>query len=192
MLRTPNSSFSIHAVKWPVSKDAYAKYALATCNDDVQTFLIVAGKVGKIPIVGGTGLRYLQKQALLDFKIPVVVTAGQVGTDFMKSNWQSPRRGKYVYRVTRNSIDLVNGLGAIVAMVYHEQNIRYRRRCLRQPGSPGVRCLLRAIEQSLWIMQIVTSTVRIDVALTPSRGVPSFLRKSVCCGSMLSVRAMVA
>ena len=66
-------------------KDAYAKYALATCNDDVQTFLIVAGKVGKISIVGGTGLRYLQKQALLDFRIPVVVTAGQVGTSFINN-----------------------------------------------------------------------------------------------------------
>ena len=81
-----NSFFSIHAVKWPESQDAYAKYAFATCNDDVQTFLIIVEKVGKIPIVGGTELRYLQKQALLYLETPVVVTAGQVGRDFMKSN----------------------------------------------------------------------------------------------------------
>ena len=55
-------------------------------------------------------------------------------------------------------------------MDHHEQNIRYlgqshRRRCLRQPGFPGVRSV-ECVEQ---IMQIVTSAVRIDVALTLSR-----------------------
>ena len=54
--------------------------------DDVQTFLILVEKVGKITIVGGTELRYLQKQALLYLETPVVVTAGQVVTDVMKSN----------------------------------------------------------------------------------------------------------
>ena len=68
-------------------KDAYAEYALATCNDDVQTFLIVTGRIDKIPIVGGTGLRYLQKQAFLDLETPVVVTAGQVGQILLESNW---------------------------------------------------------------------------------------------------------
>ena len=32
---------------------ASSMYTSATCNDDVQTFLIVAEKVGKITIVGG-------------------------------------------------------------------------------------------------------------------------------------------
>ena len=97
-------------------KDAYAKYALATCNDDVQTFLTVAGKVGKIPIVGGTGLRYLLKQALLDFEIPVVVTAGQVGTGFHEIQLAKSSARKICLPRDRNSIDFVNGLGAIVVM----------------------------------------------------------------------------
>ena len=50
--------------------------------------------------------------------------AGQVGTGFLESNWPKPRRGNCDYRVTGDGIDFVNGLGAVVVVVYHEQNTR--------------------------------------------------------------------
>ena len=163
-----NSSFSIHAVKWPASQNAYAKYAFATCNDDVQTFLIIAGKVGKISYRSKNLLRYLQKQATPGLQNPRSwLRLARLAWHFMKSNWLSPRRGKYVYRVTENSIDFVNDLGATVVIIFHEQNIRYPGQWHRghlsstTPGFPGVRTLVeghRAVPSRM--MQIVTSALR--------------------------------
>ena len=70
------------------SKDAYAKFALATRNDDVETFLIVVGNGCHDPhrwknwvsVSADNGRSWTSNP-------PVVVTAGQVGTGFLESNW---------------------------------------------------------------------------------------------------------
>ena len=66
----PLASLYGHAVPQAstLSQDAYAKFAYATCNDDVQTFLIVVEKVGKFPI-----LRGCRNRRSLDLETPVVL-----------------------------------------------------------------------------------------------------------------------
>ena len=61
-------------VNWPVSKDAYAQYALATCNDDVHRWR------ERVAVSAEKGRSWTSK-------LPVVMTASQVGTGFMESNW---------------------------------------------------------------------------------------------------------
>ena len=70
------------------SKEVYAQYALATRKDDVPTFLIVVGNGWHDPhrwrdwvaVSAENGRSWTSKP-------PVVVTAGQVGTGFLESNW---------------------------------------------------------------------------------------------------------
>ena len=47
---------------WGIVQGAYAQYALATCSlTTLKPFSLSLGKVGTIPIVGGTSLQCLQE-----------------------------------------------------------------------------------------------------------------------------------
>ena len=89
-----------------------------------KPFSLSLGRVDKIPSLDEPGCSVCRKRALMDFKIPVVVTAGQVGTGFMESNWPKFSARKCDYRVTGDGTDFVNGVHAIVVVVYHKQNTR--------------------------------------------------------------------
>ena len=88
---------------------------------------------------------------------------------------QSSRRGTVITAATRDGFDFVKGLGADVVVDYHEQNMSIpwamtpwasssttwvSQACGNCPGRSG---------SLSGIMQIVTSAVRVDVALTLSR-----------------------
>ena len=88
-------------------------------------------------------------------------------------------------------MDFVNELGADVVIDYHEQYIRYPLGhdtvdIVFDNLGPSVcgNCCGRSSSPS-GIMQIVTSAVRIDVALTLSKS-SLFAPRVVCCGSVLS------
>ena len=112
---------------WGIVQGAYAQYALAPCSlTTLKPLSLSLGKVGTIPIAGGTSLLCLQRRALLDLE-----------THGRREGWpgwhgfhwnpigQCSRRENCDYRATGDGIDFVNGLGANVVVDYHEQNIRY-------------------------------------------------------------------
>ena len=109
---------------WGIVQGPYAQYALSTCNlTTLKPFSLLLGKVGTIPIVGGTNLQCLQEA---DLK-----THGRRDgwPDWHGFRWnptgQSSRRENCDYRARGDGIDFVNGLGANVVVDYHEQYIRY-------------------------------------------------------------------
>ena len=69
------------------SKDAYAQYALATCSDTFKPFSLSLGTVVMI-LCWRDWIAVSAENKLSWTSTPsVVVTAGQVGTDFLESNW---------------------------------------------------------------------------------------------------------
>ena len=162
------------SVVWGIVQGACAQYALATCSL--------------------TNLAHCRWERLARFPScegPAAVSAGSrrsldLETHGRRDGWpghglhwsptgQSSRRGNCDYRATGGGIDFVKGLGADVVVDYHEQNISIPWAVTLWTSSSTTwvsqacgNCRGRSGSLS-GFLQIVTSAVRADVALTLSR-----------------------
>ena len=65
----------------------------------------------------------------LTLKPTIVVSAGQVGQVSLENTGQSSQRDNWDFRVLRDNIDFLNGLGVNLVVDDHKQNIRNPGQC---------------------------------------------------------------
>ena len=110
------------------------------------------------------------REPFLDLETHVVVMAGQVGTVFIGIHSQSYWRGNWDFRATEDGIDFVHRLGTNVGCTTMSRTtMPWAVTPLTLSSTTWVLRRTVTVEGDRIVFKIVTSAVRINVALTFSR-----------------------